>query len=160
METGFSQTLVPVYNTFITKKIMIVMLSRFRSFTVDGVWTGELIYWPLIHTTQNYKQLQSHCYSPESRKSPQHTLTVFQLAVPSPAVFWQRLLTVRLFSFTQWGPFFRAFLIITSQYGQSRNIRFHCFSTTVILLRIYCQATGKFLPSRCPETVAVHRVAA
>jgi hypothetical protein len=23
--------------------------------TIDGVWIGEYIYWPLIHTTQNYK---------------------------------------------------------------------------------------------------------
>jgi hypothetical protein len=30
--------------------------------TIDGVWTGEWIYWPLIHTTWNYKQLQRHRY--------------------------------------------------------------------------------------------------
>jgi hypothetical protein len=25
--------------------------------TMDGVWIGELIYWPLIHTTGNYRAL-------------------------------------------------------------------------------------------------------
>jgi hypothetical protein len=29
----------------------------FRGVTRDGVWIGEWIYWPLIHTTRNYKQL-------------------------------------------------------------------------------------------------------
>jgi hypothetical protein len=29
--------------------------------TIDEVWIGEWIYWPLMHTTRNYKQLQ--CYS-------------------------------------------------------------------------------------------------
>jgi hypothetical protein len=28
--------------------------------TIDGVWIGDSIYWPLIHTTRNYKQLQHH----------------------------------------------------------------------------------------------------
>jgi hypothetical protein len=23
--------------------------------TVDGVWIGEYIYWPLVHATDNYK---------------------------------------------------------------------------------------------------------
>jgi hypothetical protein len=30
--------------------------------TIDGVWIGEWIYWPLIHTTRNYKQLQHRRY--------------------------------------------------------------------------------------------------
>jgi hypothetical protein len=33
--------------------------------TIDGVWIGEWIYWPLIYTTRNYKQLQRHRYSPQ-----------------------------------------------------------------------------------------------
>jgi hypothetical protein len=28
--------------------------------TIDGVWIGELIYWPLTHTARNYKQLKCH----------------------------------------------------------------------------------------------------
>jgi hypothetical protein len=28
--------------------------------TVDGVWIGEWIYWPLIHTNWNYKWLQRY----------------------------------------------------------------------------------------------------
>jgi hypothetical protein len=26
--------------------------------TVEGIWINEWIYWPLIHTTWNYKHLQ------------------------------------------------------------------------------------------------------
>jgi hypothetical protein len=29
-----------------------------KGVTIDGVWTGEWVYWPLIHTTQNYRQLK------------------------------------------------------------------------------------------------------
>jgi hypothetical protein len=29
--------------------------------TIDGVWIGDWIYWPLTHTTQNYKQLLHRC---------------------------------------------------------------------------------------------------
>jgi hypothetical protein len=33
-----------------------IMVSRFRGcVTIDRLWTGEWIYWPLIHTTRNYK---------------------------------------------------------------------------------------------------------
>jgi hypothetical protein len=31
--------------------------------TIDGVWIGERIYWPLIHTTRNYKRLKRYCWS-------------------------------------------------------------------------------------------------
>jgi hypothetical protein len=27
---------------------------------IDGVWIGDTIYWPLIHTTRNYKELQRY----------------------------------------------------------------------------------------------------
>jgi hypothetical protein len=30
--------------------------------SIDGVWIDESIYWPLMHTTRNYKQLQHHYY--------------------------------------------------------------------------------------------------
>jgi hypothetical protein len=30
--------------------------------TIDGVFIGEWIYWPLIHATQSYKQSQRHRY--------------------------------------------------------------------------------------------------
>jgi hypothetical protein len=30
--------------------------------TVDGVWVGDSLYWPLIHTSRSYKQLQRHRY--------------------------------------------------------------------------------------------------
>jgi hypothetical protein len=32
-------------------------LSSSMCVTIDGVWIGEWIYWPLLHMTQNYKQL-------------------------------------------------------------------------------------------------------
>jgi hypothetical protein len=32
-----------------------ITMSRFGGVTIDGVWIGERIYWPLIHTTMNYK---------------------------------------------------------------------------------------------------------
>jgi hypothetical protein len=33
-------------------------LSRIRGLTVDEIWIGEWIYWPLIDTTRNCKQSQ------------------------------------------------------------------------------------------------------
>jgi hypothetical protein len=32
--------------------------------TIDEVWTGECIYWQIVHTTRNHKWLQRHCWSP------------------------------------------------------------------------------------------------
>lgn len=32
--------------------------------TINGVWFGERIYWPLIHTTRNYKHLQCYHWFP------------------------------------------------------------------------------------------------
>jgi hypothetical protein len=56
--------------------------------------TGEWIYWPFIHKTRNYKWLQRYSLISTIHKSPQHTLSLFQPAVSSSAVPWQRLLTV------------------------------------------------------------------
>jgi hypothetical protein len=32
--------------------------------SIDGVWIGVWIYWPLVHVTRNYKQLQRYGWSP------------------------------------------------------------------------------------------------
>jgi hypothetical protein len=58
--------------------------------TIDGVWIGEWIYWPLIHAPRDCKKLQHHSLS------PQHPLSPFQPVVSSPDVPWQRLLTVKI----------------------------------------------------------------
>jgi hypothetical protein len=65
--------------------------------TIDGVWIGEWIYWPLIHTTRNHKHLTAISLSSTLHKSPQHLLSFFQPAVSWPTVPWQRLLTVEIF---------------------------------------------------------------
>jgi hypothetical protein len=39
------------------------ILSWFMGVTIDGVWTGEWIYWPLVHRTRNYKHLQRYRWS-------------------------------------------------------------------------------------------------
>jgi hypothetical protein len=36
------------------KKIKILLSRSMGCVTIDGVWICERIYWPLIHTTQNY----------------------------------------------------------------------------------------------------------
>jgi hypothetical protein len=36
---------------------LLLILSRV-GVTIDGVWVGEWIYWPLTHTPRHYKQLQ------------------------------------------------------------------------------------------------------
>jgi hypothetical protein len=41
-------------------RYLLLILSRSKCVTIDRVWIGELICWPLIHTTRNYKQLQLH----------------------------------------------------------------------------------------------------
>jgi hypothetical protein len=35
-----------------------VILLHSRGVTIDGVWIGEWIHWPLIHTARKYKYLQ------------------------------------------------------------------------------------------------------
>jgi hypothetical protein len=56
--------------------------------TIDGVQIGDLIYWPIIHTTRNYQQLTAPPLIFTIHKSPQHSL--------SAAVPWQRLLPVKI----------------------------------------------------------------
>jgi hypothetical protein len=62
---------------------------------IGGVWIGEWIYWPLIHDTElqviTAPPLISTLY-----KSPQQPLSILQPTVSSPAVPWQRLLTVEI----------------------------------------------------------------
>jgi hypothetical protein len=74
------------------------ILSRFRGVTKDGVWIGGWTYWPLTHTTRNYKELQRHRWSPQFTN---HYSTRFALSsmLTSPAVPWQRLLTVEILQF-------------------------------------------------------------
>jgi hypothetical protein len=62
---------------------------------IDGVRTGEQFYWPLIHTTRNYKHLQRYRYL--------HTLQIttapaktFSLLAVSSAVPWQRFLILEI----------------------------------------------------------------
>jgi hypothetical protein len=47
--------------------------------TIDGVCIGDLIYWPLVHTTWNYNQLQRHRLSPQFtyRHSTRYACCVF-----------------------------------------------------------------------------------
>jgi hypothetical protein len=63
--------------------------------SIDGVSMGEWIYGPLtcISTTRNYKQITAPSLISTIHKSPQHLLSLFQPAISSPAVTWQRLLT-------------------------------------------------------------------
>jgi hypothetical protein len=60
---------------------------------LDGAWIGDSIYEPLTHS-----QLVSTAPPLIStiHKSPQHPLSLFKPAVFSPAVPWQRLLTVEI----------------------------------------------------------------
>jgi hypothetical protein len=44
-------------------KIKIIMNNNALSgmcVTIDGIWIGYWIYWPLLHTTHKDKQLQRH----------------------------------------------------------------------------------------------------
>jgi hypothetical protein len=41
--------------------------------TIDGVWTGEWFYWPLIHASRNHKPLLMSAI----HKSPEHPLILF-----------------------------------------------------------------------------------
>jgi hypothetical protein len=53
----------------------------FMCVTIDRVWIGEWIYWPLIHTTRNYKHIQHYCRFP-------HFTNHYTLSVLHPAVSW------------------------------------------------------------------------
>jgi hypothetical protein len=65
-----------------------LMLSRFMGMIIDGVWIREWIYWPLIHTTRNNKQLQRYCWS--TNFTDNHST---RLAFLQPVVFSSRSLT-------------------------------------------------------------------
>jgi hypothetical protein len=54
--------------------------------TIDGVWIGEWIYWPLVHPTRNYKHLQRY------RWSNHYILNLLSLL--SLVISWQRILLV------------------------------------------------------------------
>jgi hypothetical protein len=49
--------------------------------TIDGVWIGEWIYWPLVYTTRNYTLQTTDTY-----------ISVLSLLQSPLAVSWQRLL--------------------------------------------------------------------
>jgi hypothetical protein len=64
--------------------------------TIDGVWIDWIGFIDHLHaslgTTRNYSSIAISTIP----KSPQHPLSHFQLAVSSPAVPWQQLLTVKI----------------------------------------------------------------
>jgi hypothetical protein len=49
----------PLPSNALSKSVAIFMIHvntvTWGYMTVDGVWIGDSIYWPLIHTTRNYK---------------------------------------------------------------------------------------------------------
>jgi hypothetical protein len=62
---------------------------------LDGVWTGYLIYWPLINTTRNYRQLQRNRWYTHLHFTAANT-TAISLSQPPLSVSWQRILTQEL----------------------------------------------------------------
>jgi hypothetical protein len=46
------RTLQTIQNVIIIQ--LTCVLWRIWGVTIDGVWTGEWIYWPLVYTTRNY----------------------------------------------------------------------------------------------------------
>jgi hypothetical protein len=45
--------------TILALRSHVIILSHVGA-TIDGLWIGEWIYWPLIHMTRKYKQLQRY----------------------------------------------------------------------------------------------------
>jgi hypothetical protein len=106
-------------------------------------------------------------------RSPQHPLSLFQPAVSSLAVPWQRLLTVEILqlyalkSSLHRLPYTTHLIVpilflITPRHGPSRKLRFqqflYCFASIRCYERVY-RATAQKLPSyirpsrgRCPAT--------
>jgi hypothetical protein len=68
----------------------LIILSRVRSVTIDGMWMREWIYWPRLVSTSNYRATAN------LQKTPQHNLSLFQPSVASPVISWQPLLTVEI----------------------------------------------------------------
>jgi hypothetical protein len=93
---------------------------------------------------------------------------IFQPAVSSPAVPWQRLLTLEVFQLQALRSFLHSIpfrtqpqLTLSLAYNISaRTTQKHLISIDVAQLR-HCPATRGCLPSHCPEMVAVysHRLA-
>jgi hypothetical protein len=54
--------------------------------TIDRVWIGEWMYWPLIHLTRNYKHLQHYRWPPHFTNH--YTLSLLQPAVSSLVIAW------------------------------------------------------------------------
>jgi hypothetical protein len=74
------------------------MVFVFRSVTIDGVWIGYWIYWPLnIHHSELHFTHHWHTQT-----------SVLSLLQSPPAVSWQRLYQWRFFSFPCSGPLFTA----------------------------------------------------
>jgi hypothetical protein len=100
--------------------------------------------------------------------SPQHPPSLFQPAVPSPAVPWQRLLKVEILQLDAFRFYFQsllyiteliapAVLVITFRHGpHTKRIVFYSNSVFACIF----VAAGTWLPSRCPETVRVYRATA
>jgi hypothetical protein len=140
--------------------------------TIDRVWTGDSIYWWLIHDSKLHAITVPPLIS-TIQKSPQHPLSGFPaccLHQPFPGNSFQQW---RFFSFTHSGPLLTAsrtelkytnwapnLLVITSWHGPHRKQFFHFCDPAVASSRIGCLATGICLPSRCPETVDIYRVTA
>jgi hypothetical protein len=82
-------------------------------------------------------------YNATIHKSPQHALSLFQLAVSS-AVPWQRLLTVEILQLHAVRPSLHSFpcrtdsqlcpLLIISRHGPRRNTAPHCSSSVVFVV--------------------------
>jgi hypothetical protein len=133
-----------------------LILSLIRV-TIDGVWIGDSIYWPLFHTTRKYKQ-----YSATADLHTLQTTAANTKSSPAYSVFISRSLATapnRFFSYPRSVPSFTDTgtelplnwlcpLLITSQHGPRRNTPF----PTVLLL----SPRGTCLPSRCLEMAVVY----
>jgi hypothetical protein len=127
------------------------------SLPVGGVRIDDRIYWPFIHTTRNYKQLQ------RDRWSPQFTnynciSYAFSSLLSSSTVTWQQLLTLDILQlhalrFYLYSPCTEHShnwifpLFITSRHGLHRKHR----SSNVTFVSV---EAGTCSPSRCSETAA------
>jgi hypothetical protein len=74
----------------------ILILSRFRSVTIDGVWIGEWIYWTTYTHDSELQAITAPSLISTILKSPRHPLSLFEPAMSLPAVPWRRLLTVEI----------------------------------------------------------------
>jgi hypothetical protein len=112
--------------------------------SIDGVWIGEWIYWPLYTHDSELQVITPPPLISTIHKSPHHPLSLFQPAVSSPAVPWQWLQTVGILplhalkSSLQRSPY-RADLVapvffkVIPRHGPHRNTS---FPTVSLLLRV------------------------